>query len=97
MTDNGKAPYVTFMWLEKTWEYRAQFWKDYKLVDEKRLTSDEEATLDTYLSFVSEDSPMDVSASELWELYHDGDLPFEDEDSNFLWMLNQIMPEPEEV
>ena len=91
---NGKEPYVTLMWVEKTFEHRAQFWKDYQLVDEKRLTQDEEEALDTYLSFVDKDSTTDVPASELWERYHDGDLLFDDDDNNFLWMLRQIMPEP---
>ena len=93
---DAKQPHVTFSWRPHTFEYRAEFCKDYKVIEDKRLTSDEEATLSTYLDFVTEDDPVHVPASELWELYHDGDLLFEDDDSNFLWMLRIIMPEPTE-
>jgi hypothetical protein len=89
-----KDPYVSISWSESLWQYTAEFVKDYKVVDWKRLTSAEEEALSIYLE-ADEDRVIDIPASEFWERHADGDLDL-DLDGNFFWMLEQISS-PEEV
>ena len=96
MPIDTKEPHVVFHWNDYTGQYTAEFCTTYKLVLDKRLTRDEELTLSTYLSLVETDKPFYVSAEELWSEYHDGELPFDEENGNFLWCLQQIMSEPTE-